>query len=68
MSIGMDFGPLMPIEVNISATGTTAATAYLLRRAITVFGTVAPNAIALLPAPPSGNGVRLTVVNRGTTR
>lgn len=60
-----DFGRLESAETNAAATGTTVNTGFVLAKEMTVFSTVGPGAIALLPAGPNASNCRVTLRNRG---
>lgn len=61
--LSIDFGTNIPGESGIAATGTTILTAYLLHKKVTVFTSVTPGAIALLPGSYA-SGTELKVLNR----
>lgn len=62
--LGADYGANIPGESGVTATGTTQATAYTLRRQVTVFSTVASGTGCMLPSP-FNYGAGVTVMNRG---
>ncbi len=59
----IDFGPVSSGESGIAATGTTLATAYQLRRKVTIFSSVVAGGIAALPSAYA-SGTHLIVKNR----
>lgn len=64
MAQGLDFGPPVSVDQGLTAAGTTQANAYVIKRRVNVFSTVASGAGAVLPSSDAA-GVQIEIWNNG---